>query len=114
MFIVGAFTEIRGQEVRDDRFLMQGAWQLIAGEKSGKAFPEAGAKGVQIVFNNSQMTAKNSRNVFTFPFRLVPDTQPCGIDLVMNESLGKGIYRESSVILAHGIIQFLSESNALK
>ncbi len=79
--------------MREDHLLIQGTWQLIEGEKSGKAFPESVAREVQIVFNNGQMTTKNGKNEFSFPFKLTLDSKPSGIDLIMNESLGKGIYR---------------------
>ena len=84
------------REVQDSRAQLQGTWQLIHGEKSGKPFPEVVTKNVQLVFNDGQMTTRNGQTEFSYPFKLVPDLSPSAIDLIMNESIGQGIFRLES------------------
>lgn len=84
------------QEVGDGHAQLQGTWQLIGGEKSGKPFLDVVTKDIQLVFADGQMTTKNGKTEFSYPFKLVPDLSPSAIDLIMNESVGKGIFRLES------------------
>lgn len=91
--------EVKDREVRDVQTQLQGTWQLISGEKGGRSFPENIAKDVQIIFNDDQMTTRNGENEFTFPYKLLQDEPLSSIDLIMNESVGKGIFRLEGIQL---------------
>ena len=75
-----------------DEQKIQGTWQLVAGERHGKAFSDEMVKGVTLSFTKDVLTTKNKDRESNAKFRLRSDIAPKGIDLTMDGSVGEGIY----------------------
>ena len=75
-----------------DEQKIQGTWQLVSGERHGKAFSDELVKGVVLNFTKDVLTTKNKDRESIAKFRLRPEIAPKGIDLTMEGSVGEGIY----------------------
>jgi uncharacterized protein (TIGR03067 family) len=90
---VGWTSRSSGQEESPERTRIQGKWQLLSGEKGGKALTEQAVKNVELEFSGDRMTTRNGGREVSFPFRLIAGETPAAIDLDMDGGVGKGIYR---------------------
>jgi len=89
VFVVSVEAEERAMT---DEQKIQGTWQLVAGERHGKAFSDEMVKGVTLSFTKDVLTTKNKDRESNAKFRLRSDIAPKGIDLTMEGSVGEGIY----------------------
>jgi uncharacterized protein (TIGR03067 family) len=76
-----------------DQDQIQGTWQVTAGERAGKGFPEDVVNSAQLVFDADKMTTRVKNRTTTFKFKLSPDQAPKHIDLDMDGTPGLGIYK---------------------
>jgi uncharacterized protein (TIGR03067 family) len=92
-----------GKNVKDQEHI-QGTWQLVSGERGGKALPEEVVKNVRLVFASDKLTTKVKDRANEATFKLRADTKPKEIDLDMDGNLGKGIYQldGDTLKIAHG------------
>src|SRR4051794_14473659 len=74
-----------------DEQKIQGTWQLVAGERHGKAFADEIAKNVTLTFAGDVLTTKNKDRANDAKFRLRPEATPKAIDLIMEGNVGEGI-----------------------
>jgi uncharacterized protein (TIGR03067 family) len=90
-----------------DLDVIQGEWALVSGERHGVAFGPDAIKEVRLVFGNNRLTTKKADGSAEVTFELHPETQPKGIDLIMDGSVGLGIYRleTDSLSILHGEIE---------
>src|SRR6185436_6476851 len=77
----------------NDNECLQGTWELVSGERHGKAFPQTVVIGVRLEFSGDTLLTKNKDHVSKAKFTLHSDTMPKGIDLDMDGSIGHGIYQ---------------------
>jgi len=80
------------EKAMTDEQKIQGTWQLVTGERHGKAFSDELVKGITLSFSKDVLTTKNKDRESDAKFRLRPETAPKGIDLTMEGSVGEGIY----------------------
>ncbi len=76
-----------------DQERIQGAWQLTAGERGGKPFPEDVIQNGQLVFEGDRMTTRVKDRSTTFRFKLLAEQSPRAVDLDMDGTIGMGIYK---------------------
>src|SRR5206468_2005338 len=84
----------QGKERRpvNDRERLQGAWQLVSGERNGQPLPEDVVKQVRLVFAGEKLTTHTKGRATESRFTLHPDTKPAGMDFDMDGAVGLGIY----------------------
>jgi uncharacterized protein (TIGR03067 family) len=97
----------RKKPVLTDFDLIQGEWELVAGERDGEAFGPDAIKEVRLVFTENRLITKKADGSAEATFELHPETQPKSIDLNMDGSVGLGIYRleTNSLSILHGEIE---------
>jgi uncharacterized protein (TIGR03067 family) len=85
---------------------IQGKWILISGERHGKVFPKEATKNVTLTFDGNILKTAKADGVAEATFMLHPETNPKGIDLDMDGSLGLGIYKlkDDNLTILHGEI----------
>jgi uncharacterized protein (TIGR03067 family) len=85
---------------------IQGAWELVAGERHGETFSDELVKNVTLTFTGDTLKTKNGGNVTEATFKLHPEMKPKGIDLIMEDSAGLGIYKfeRDALTILHGEI----------
>jgi uncharacterized protein (TIGR03067 family) len=90
-----------------DLDVIQGEWALVSGERHGEAFGPEAIKDVKLVFTENRLTTKKANGSTEAIFELHPQTQPKGIDLNMDGSVGLGIYslQSDSLSILHGEIE---------
>jgi uncharacterized protein (TIGR03067 family) len=90
-----------------DLDLIQGEWALVSGERHREVFGPDAIKAVRLVFTGNRLTTKKADSSAEATFELHPETQPKGIDLNMDGSVGLGIYRleADSLSILHGEIE---------
>src|SRR5687768_8949786 len=71
---------------------IQGPWVLASGERHGEAFAEETIKNVTLTFEGKVLKTATADGVNHATYTLHPETDPKGIDLDMDGSLGLGIY----------------------
>lgn len=76
----------------NDLDLIQGIWQLVAGERHGTAFPEALVKQVTLIFEGNSLTTRNGDRANSSTFTLDSTASPKAIDLDQGGQPGRGIY----------------------
>src|SRR4051812_9054140 len=86
---------------------VQGKWLLISGERHGTIFSDQTIKTVTLTFDGNVLKTAKPDGVSEATFTLHPETNPKGIDLNMNGSLGLGIYKfeEGMLTILHGEIE---------
>jgi uncharacterized protein (TIGR03067 family) len=89
-----------------DQERIQGTWRLASGERQGQALPDEVVRGVSLVFAGDMLATKTKDRATEARFRLIPETQPKGIDLDMGGAVGQGIYLldGDDLKLAHGSV----------
>jgi uncharacterized protein (TIGR03067 family) len=87
-----------------DKDRIQGTWQLVSGERHGEEFKDELVKSVKLTFDRDVLRTHNGNAVTESTFTLHPETNPKGLDLNMDGSLGLGIYKFEDQILTilHG------------
>src|SRR5262245_50070252 len=92
------------EKAMTDEQKIQGTWQLVSGERHGKAFAEESLKGVTLIFTDDVLTTKNKERESSAKFKLHADKNPKGIDLIMDGSVGEGIYllEDDDLRILHG------------
>jgi uncharacterized protein (TIGR03067 family) len=87
--------------------MIQGEWALVSGERHGEVFTSSAVKEVRLVFAENRLTTKKANGSTEATFELHPETQPKGIDLKMDGSVGLGIYKLNvdSLLILHGEIE---------
>jgi len=90
-----------------DLDMIQGDWALVSGERHGETFGLDIVKEVRLVVTENRLTTKKADGSTEATFELHPETQPKGIDLNMDGSVGLGIYRleADSLSILHGEIE---------
>jgi uncharacterized protein (TIGR03067 family) len=83
---------------------IQGEWVLVAGERHGEVFAEDAIRNVRLTFAGDVLKTKKTDDITEATFTLHPETNPKGIDLDMDGSLGLGIYKleGDSLNILHG------------
>ena|SRR5688572_8833076 len=86
---------------------IQGEWVLISGERHGQPFASETIKDVTLTFDGDVLKTAKAGGVTEATFTLRPETNPKGIDLDMDGSLGLGIYKleEDMLTILHGEIE---------
>ena len=86
---------------------IQGEWVLISGERHGQPFANETIKDVTLTFDGDVLKTAKADGVTEATFTLYPETNPKGIDLDMDGSLGLGIYKfeEDTLTILHGEIE---------
>ena len=84
-----------------------GTWALVSGERHGKAFSDEVVKAVTLEFSQDTMATRNKDRVSKAKFKLYSDTTPKGIDVDMDGSVGKGIYKldGDTLTILHGEVE---------
>jgi uncharacterized protein (TIGR03067 family) len=97
----------RNVPVMSDSNRIQGKWVLISGERHGEKFTDEVVKQVTLQFVGDVLKTEKKNDVTEAAFTLHPETNPKGIDLVMDGSLGLGIYRLEGMTLTilHGEVE---------
>jgi uncharacterized protein (TIGR03067 family) len=97
----------RKKPVQSDLDVIQGEWALVSGERHGVVFGLDTIKEVRLAFTGNRLTTKKADGSAEATFELHPETQPKGIDLNMDGSVGLGIYRleTDSLSILHGEIE---------
>lgn len=87
-----------------DRELLQGSWQLVSGERQGRAIPDDVVRDVRLEFMGDELATKTKGGTITARFALDSSTNPRSIDLDMSGSVGRGIYilDRDDLKIAHG------------
>ena len=88
-----------------DRF--QGTWALISGERHGEPFPDEVVKSVKLTFFGDILKTHKKNGVTEATFTLHSESNPKGIDLNMDGSLGLGIYKleGETLTILHGEVE---------
>jgi uncharacterized protein (TIGR03067 family) len=83
---------------------LQGTWALISGERHGERFPHEVVKNVKLTFFGDTLKTHKKSGVTEATFTLHSESDPKGIDLNMDGSLGLGIYKLEGEMLTilHG------------
>jgi uncharacterized protein (TIGR03067 family) len=76
-----------------DQELIQGTWRVESGERGGKAFPNEIISSARLSFEGQVMTTVVAGNSTKFRFELSPENSHKEINLDMNGTVGKGIYK---------------------
>ncbi len=86
---------------------IQGEWVLISGERHGQPFANETIKDVTLTFDGNGLKTAKVDGVTEATFTLHPETDPKGIDLDMDGSLGLGIYKfeEDTLTILHREIE---------
>jgi len=89
-----------------DQERIQGTWRLASGERQGRAFPDETVRDVSLVFAGDSLATRMKDRTTEARFKLIPSTQPKGIDLDMGEAVGLGIYLldGDDLKIAHGAV----------
>jgi uncharacterized protein (TIGR03067 family) len=90
-WMVAAEREAEERAMTDEQKI-QGTWQLVSGERHGKAFSADVLKNVTLTFAADVLTTKNKDQTNRAKFKLHPDMTAKGIDLIMEGTVGEGIY----------------------
>lgn len=87
-----------------DRELLQGSWQLVSGERQGRAIPDDAVRDVRLVFSGDELATTTKGGTMAARFVLDSSTNPKSIDLDMSGSVGRGIYllNGDDLKIAHG------------
>jgi len=87
--------------------MIQGTWALISGERHGEKFTDEVVKNVKLTFVGDILKTQKKNDVTEAVFTLHPEKNPKGIDLDMDGSLGRGIYKLEGKMLTilHGEIE---------
>ncbi|MEZ6094561.1 MAG: protein kinase [Pirellulaceae bacterium] len=75
-----------------DHKLIQGEWQVIAAEDSGRKAPPEAIKEIRIVITDHSMTKKFARQEITSTYNLDASSNPCTIDVIHDGKTSMGIY----------------------
>jgi uncharacterized protein (TIGR03067 family) len=86
---------------------IQGKWLLVSGERHGNAFTPESIQNVTLTFDGNVLRTAKRDGVSEATYTLHPETNPEGIDLDMNGSLGLGIYKleGETLTILHGEIE---------
>ena len=96
------------RETNDERYdNIQGEWVLISGERHGQPFSDETIKDVTLTFDGDVLKTSKADGSPKLPFTLHPETNPRGIDLDMDGSVGLGIYKleDDTLTVLHGEIE---------
>jgi uncharacterized protein (TIGR03067 family) len=87
-----------------DQEKIQGAWQLVSGERAGKALPGEVTRHVRLIFVGDRLTTQHKDRKTEATFKLDPGKSPREIDVDMEGSVGRGIYQLDcdSLKIIHG------------
>jgi uncharacterized protein (TIGR03067 family) len=105
---ISAVAESRkGEPAMSDYERIQGRWVLVSGERHGKEFSADVVKGVTLEFSQDTLSTHNRDRVSTAKFKLHSETAPKGIDMDMDGSTGRGIYKldGDTLTILHGEVQ---------
>jgi uncharacterized protein (TIGR03067 family) len=93
--------------VKTDIDKIQGTWALISGERHGEKFPDEVIKIVKLKFVGDVLKTEKRNDVTEAAFKLHPETNPKGIDLDMDGSVGLGIYKleGKALMILHGEVE---------
>jgi uncharacterized protein (TIGR03067 family) len=91
----------------NDKETVQGTWVLVAGERHGTKFGDEVVKNVKLIFLGDVLKTRKPNDVTEAKFTLHPETNPKGIDLDMDGSVGLGIYKleGNTLTILHGEIE---------
>jgi uncharacterized protein (TIGR03067 family) len=91
----------------NDSDRIQGSWALVSGERHGEKFSDKVVQQVKLTFAGDTLKTRQNNNVTEARFILHPETNPKGIDLDMDGSLGLGIYKLEghTLTILHGEIE---------
>ena len=91
----------------NDMDRIQGTWALISGERHGDQFTDGIVKNVKLTFFGATLKTHKQNDVTEATFTLHPETNPKGIDLNMDGSLGLGIYTldGNTLTILHGEVE---------
>jgi uncharacterized protein (TIGR03067 family) len=86
---------------------IQGEWILISGERHGQPFSNDTIKDATLSFEGDVLKTAKADSITEATFTLYPETNPKGIDLDMDGSLGLGIYKleKDTLTILHGEIE---------
>jgi uncharacterized protein (TIGR03067 family) len=94
------------QEVKasNDFEKIQGTWVLVSGERHGEKFTAETTKNVKLTFAGDALRTYKGDDASEATFTLHPETNPKGIDLNMDGSVGLGIYKleGTTLTILHG------------